>query len=88
MSNVTGFRSLSGLPAITPTVILNGPDPGVISGDDVEAYLDIEWAGAVARNAQIIYVNSGGTASGAFDALKYSIDNLTAPVNQHQLRRL
>jgi subtilase family serine protease len=80
MSNVTRFRSLSGLPALTPTVILNGPDPGVISGDDVEAYLDIEWAGAVARNAQIIYVNSGGTASGAFDALKYSIDNLTAPV--------
>jgi subtilase family serine protease len=80
MSNVTRFRSLSGLPAKTPTVILNGKDPGVVSGDDTEAYLDIEWAGAVARNAQIIYVNSGGTASGAFDALKYAVDNNTAPV--------
>lgn len=80
MSNVTTFRALNGLPALTPTVILNGPDPGVVSGDDTEAYLDIEWAGAVARNAQIIYVNSGGTPSGAFDALKYAIDNVTAPV--------
>ncbi|HEX6881619.1 MAG TPA: S53 family peptidase, partial [Terriglobales bacterium] len=80
MSNVATFRSLSGLPANTPTVILNGPDPGIISGDDTEAYLDLQWAGAVAPKAQIIYVNSGGTASGAFDALNYAIDNNTAPV--------
>ena len=80
VSNVTTFRSLSGLPANNPTIILNGPDPGVIDGDDTEAYLDIEWAGAVARKAQIIYVNSGGTPSGAFDALKYAIDHNTAPV--------
>jgi subtilase family serine protease len=80
MTNVTTFRSLSGLPDVTPTVILNGPDPGFISGDETEAYLDVEWAGAVAKNAQIIYVNSGGTASGVFDALKYAIDNNTAPV--------
>ena len=80
MSNVTTFRSLSGLSVNNPTVILNGPDPGVIDGDDTEAYLDLEWAGAVARKAQIIYVNSGGTPSGAFDALKYAIDHNTAPV--------
>jgi subtilase family serine protease len=80
LANVHTFRSLSGLPDVTPTVILNGPDPGVVSGDETEAYLDIEWAGAVAKNAQIIYVNSGGMPSGAFDSLNYAINHNTAPV--------
>jgi len=37
-----------------------GTDPGAVygCGDLGEADLDIEWSGAVARNAQIVYVNS------------------------------
>src|SRR5436309_945916 len=46
-----------------PQVILvpgtKDPGLGINSGDLNEADLDIEWAGAVARNAKIIYVNSG-----------------------------
>ncbi len=40
-----------------------GTDPGVPSacGDLSEADLDIEWSGAVARNAQIIFFNSPAT---------------------------
>ena len=60
--------------------ILNGPDPGVSLGDLTEADLDLEWSGAVARNAQIIYVNSGGTANGVWDAWYYAVDNNVAPV--------
>lgn len=60
--------------------VLLGTDPGVASpGNLGEADLDIEWAGATARNAQIIYVN-GQTASGAFDAYYDAIDNNRAPV--------
>lgn len=60
--------------------ILNGPDPGVSLGDLTEADLDLEWSAAVARGAKIIYINSGGTANGVFDAWHYAIDNNVAPV--------
>ena len=62
--------------------VLNGPDPGVnFVGDDLpEADLDLEWSGATAYNAQIIYVNSGGTAGDVFDAYYYTIQNNLAPV--------
>jgi subtilase family serine protease len=80
VSDITAFRAASGLPAKNPTVILiPGPDPGISKDDIGEADLDIEWAGGVAKNATIIYVNSG-TASGAFDSLQYAIDNNLAPV--------
>jgi subtilase family serine protease len=56
-------------------------------GDLTEADLDIEWSGAVARNAQIIYVNapaffSGNTylGGGVWDAWYYAVDNNLAPV--------
>ena len=64
--------------------VLNGPDPGVnrFSPDDdlPEADLDLEWSSAAAPNAQIIYVNSGGTARDVFDAYYFAIDNNLAPV--------
>ncbi|HWW13987.1 MAG TPA: protease pro-enzyme activation domain-containing protein [Candidatus Dormibacteraeota bacterium] len=45
--------------------VLVGSDPGFPSacGDVGEADLDIEWSGATARNAQIVYVNSPVTLS-------------------------
>jgi hypothetical protein len=59
-------------------------------GDLGEADLDIEWSGATAQNAQIIFVNSPVTFSsdctevlsggGVDAALTYAIDNATAPV--------
>jgi hypothetical protein len=79
-SDITAFRSASGLPANPPTVVLvpGSSDPGVVSGDIVEASLDVEWAGAVAKNATIIFVNGG--SNGVLKALQYAIANNTAPV--------
>ena len=79
-SDITTFRTASGLPPNTPHVILipGATDPGVVSIDIDEASLDVEWAGAVARNAAIYYVNGGN--SGVFDAFQYVVDNKTAPV--------
>jgi subtilase family serine protease len=68
-----------------------GSDPGTpyLCGDLSEADLDIEWSGATARNAQIIYVNApviwnanctSGSGPGVNAALAYVIDNVTAPV--------
>ena len=65
--------------------ILAGTDYGVsVFGDIIEADLDLEWSGATARNAQIIFVNapisSDGTSGGVDVALRYAIDNAVAPV--------
>jgi len=80
-SDVTRFRSVSGLPANAPQIILvpGVSDPGVTSSDIDEASLDVEWSGAVAKNATIIYVNGG--ASGVYSqSLPYAVDNNLAPV--------
>jgi hypothetical protein len=79
MSDITTFRSLSGLPAKPPQVVLvpGSADPGVVTDDIGEASLDVQWSGAVARNATIIYVNS---KNGAFDSMFYAISQNLAPV--------
>src|SRR6266403_1633866 len=56
LQDVRDFRSMFGLAANDPTILLNGPDPGLVSGDEGESDLDVEWAGAVAPAAQIIFV--------------------------------
>src|SRR5690348_5526093 len=50
IQDVRDFRSMFGLPAKDPVIVLNGPDPGV-SYSESEADLDVQWAGAVAKNA-------------------------------------
>jgi subtilase family serine protease len=79
LSDIQTFRSLSGLPANDPSVILvpGSDDPGINNDDLTEADLDLEWAGAVAPGAQIIYVNSN---NGVFDSLLYAIDQNLAPI--------
>jgi uncharacterized protein (TIGR03437 family) len=78
LSDIRQFRSKYGLPANDPQVMLvpGAQDPGVSKGDQDEAHLDLEWSGAVARNANILYVY----ASDVFDAVQYAIDANLAPV--------
>ena len=75
------FRSLFGLPANSPNVILDGPDPG-FNGDETEGDLDVEWSGAVAKNATIDFVIAEDTeaTSGTDLAAEYVVDNNLAPV--------
>ena len=72
------FRAASGLPANAPTIKLYGTDPGFPSMDDLEeASLDVEWSGAVAPSAAILFVNSTNVISGS---LTQTIDNNLAPI--------
>lgn len=81
ISDVNSFRSLFGLPANAPKVILNGPDPGIV-GDETEAVLDVSWSGAVAKNATIDLVVSASTDTslGVDLSALYIVDNDVAPV--------
>ncbi|MBV9081503.1 MAG: S8/S53 family peptidase [Acidobacteriaceae bacterium] len=76
VSDIRAFRGAAGLPASDPQIVLAGADPGTRSGDQLEANLDVEWSGAVAPQAAIVYVNSSNVGQ----SLEYAVDNNLAPV--------
>ena len=63
-------------PCTTPNFayVLVGTETGSIGTDILEADLDVEWSGAVASNAQIIFVNAPQTAGGVNDSLNAAIN--------------
>ncbi len=64
LSLVQAYQKLFGLGSRTPQLVIDGSDPGDLEGVDVEAYLDVEEAGAVAPGAQVsLYI---GNTSGLF----------------------
>lgn len=97
-SDYTQFRSIFGLPALTLTRVLpTNVNPGVqncsANSDELEAIIDVEWAGSVAPGAQIDLVISptGGenctnvAGETGFDfggdySAQYVVDNNTAPI--------
>lgn len=63
LSDVSNFRSYSALPANQPAVIFEGANPGLVSGDQDESTLDVEWSGAVASGAAVKFVVGASTAT-------------------------
>ena len=87
IQDVRDFRTMFGLPANDPQIIVNGPDPGLVAGDELESDLDVEWAGAVAPAAKIIFVTSQTTQASATQVIGgvdlsalYVVDNNVAPI--------
>jgi subtilase family serine protease len=74
-TDIATFRSTFGLPPTAIQMVPTGTYPGV-TADEVEADLDLEWSGAVARFATLIYVYSEDADYSAY----YVIDNNLAPV--------
>jgi subtilase family serine protease len=93
-ADVNQFRTIFGLPAVKFTQIIpkGSSDPGVVpssangglSGDEdeTEAIFDVEWSGAVARNANLDLVASKDTATSAGIDLSalYIVDQDLAPI--------
>ncbi len=82
LSDVASFRSLADLAANAPSVILDGADPGLVSGDQSESTLDVEWAGSVAPAAEInlVVAASTSTTDGIDLASAYIVNHAVAPV--------
>jgi pseudomonalisin len=77
------FRTSFGLPANDPQIIVNGTNPGIFSSaEETEADLDVEWSGAVARNAAIKFVVSKSTnaSDGSYLSAQYIVSHNLAPV--------
>jgi len=83
LTDVARFRKAFGLPPRAPELILNGPDPGDLGGQEAgEADLDVEWAGAVAPAAAIRFVASASSAAtdGVDLSAQYIVDHDLAPI--------
>ena len=82
LQDVTDFRKITGLPAATVNVIVNGADPGTVYGDETEAIADVEYAGALAPDATLNVVVTGSTDfnQGVDLSTAYAVDNDIAPI--------
>ena len=82
IQDIRDFRTAFGLPANDPVITLDGPDPGLVPGDESEAALDVEWSGGVAKGATINLVVSESTevADGVDLSAFYIVDNNLAGV--------
>jgi hypothetical protein len=80
-ADVDTFRTDFGLPPKKLNIIVYGPDPGP-NGDEDEADLDVQWSGAVAKNATIdlVVANDSYASSGIFGSAAYIINNNVAPL--------
>ncbi len=77
--NITQFRVAAGLPALATNQlqqVLVGTAPGVSTGDIDESHLDLEWSGAAAPGATILFVYS----QDVFTSLDYAVDHKVAPI--------
>jgi len=75
ITDIETFRQQYNLPPNDPQLVKYGTDPGT-NGSEIEADLDLEWIGAVARNATVIFVYS----QSVYTAAQYAVDQNLAPV--------
>ena len=97
-SDIANFRSAAGLSATNlPTTVHEGADPGSArncspatnsncpspnQADLDEASIDLEWAGAMAPSANVLFVNAINVLPGGVgeDAITQAIDQNLAPI--------
>lgn len=82
LQDITQFRSIFGLVANNPQIVVNGTDPGVVKADESESVLDASWAGAVAPNAtvKLVVSKTTNTTDGTDLSEQYIIDHNLADV--------
>ena len=78
LSDIATFRSTFDLSSNLPTRILvpGSADPGLVSGDEGESDLDLEYAGGMAPDAQVLFVYSTDVSV----SVTYAIDQALAQV--------
>ena len=82
MSDISAFRTMFNLSANPPKVLVGRIRESLRILQ--EADLDLEWAGAVARNANLIYVYPVNV----FNALTHTVNQNLAPIISYSYRRL
>ena len=85
-ADLDAFRSTFGLPARTTSnfqqvLVPNSGTSVIVSGDQDESSLDLEWSAGIAKGATEIFVYVGNNSNfNVFDSLTYAVDNNLAPI--------
>lgn len=83
VSDIERFQAAAKLTTKDPTMILV-PGSGasmVYNGDESESDLDLEWAGAMAPGANIVFVYTGSNSNqGVYDSARYAVDEDLASI--------
>jgi subtilase family serine protease len=82
-TDIEHFETAAGQSIKDPNLILvpNSGTATIVSGDEAESDLDLEYSSTIAKSATIYFVYVGNNPNyNVFDALTYAIDNETAPV--------
>ena len=83
LSDIEAFQTADGQTVKDPNLILvpNTGTSTVVSGDESESDLDLEYSGGMAPGATIDFVYTGSNSNaGVFNALQYAVANDVAPV--------
>jgi subtilase family serine protease len=85
VGDIEAFQSAAGLPKKDPNLVLvpgtGDAAPLTNGGDQGESDIDVEWAGAMAPGANILFVYTGNdTTFGVYDSVQYAVDELLAPI--------
>lgn len=84
LSLVQAYQKLFSISGAPPQLVIDGSDPGDLSDVDVEAYLDVEEAGAVAPGATVdLYI---ANSNGIFTGNSSGNTNLVDPLYMAALR--
>jgi subtilase family serine protease len=84
VSDIENFQSAAGLTKKDPNLVLvpgTGDSQVFANGDEGESDIDVEWAGAIATGANIVFVYTGSTTTfNIYDSVQYAVDELIAPI--------
>jgi len=84
LSDIEKFQTAAGLPIKDPTLTLvpNTGTSAIVTGDESESDLDLEYSGGIAKGATIYFVYTGNNSNsnGVFDSITYAVDTQLAPV--------
>jgi len=77
MTDVENFQAAAGFAVKDPVRVVAGSAPTIVSNDEAESDIDLEYTSTIASGATIYFVYS---KAGAFEALTYAVQNKTAPI--------
>ena len=84
LTDIENFQSASNLQKKDPTLVLvpgTGDSQVAANGDEGESDLDVEWSGAVAPGANVVFVYTGSNTNfGVYDSIHYAVDEKIAPI--------
>jgi subtilase family serine protease len=82
-SDITNFQNAAGLPVKNPTMVLvpSSGTSATFTGDEAESDLDVEYSGAIGKEASIYFVYVGNNQnSSVWDSIQYAVDTRIAPI--------